>query len=85
MIKIILKRMEESDTYLTHVCRHRWSRKNPEKLLICHQFSPGSFCSSDVDRHESGRCRSVPFFLKPIQYWKNSTVRNLLIVSSSIE
>ena len=26
-IKNILKRREECDTYLTHVCRHRWSRK----------------------------------------------------------
>ena len=27
-VKNILKRREESDTYLTHICRHRWSRKN---------------------------------------------------------
>ena len=26
-------------------------------------FSPGSFCSSNVYRHESGRCRTLPFFL----------------------
>ena len=26
MIKSILKRREESDTYLTHVCTHCWSR-----------------------------------------------------------
>ena len=26
-------------------------------------FSPGSLCSSDVYGHESGRCRTFPFFL----------------------
>ena len=25
MIKIILKLREESDTYVTHICRHHWS------------------------------------------------------------
>jgi hypothetical protein len=28
----MLKRREESDTYLTHVCRHCWSRKSPMKI-----------------------------------------------------
>jgi hypothetical protein len=31
MIKMF-KRREESDTYLTHVCRHHWSRKSPMKI-----------------------------------------------------
>jgi hypothetical protein len=26
-----LKRRKECDTYLTPVCRHRWSRENPVK------------------------------------------------------
>jgi hypothetical protein len=28
----MLKRREESDTYLTHVCRHRCSRKSLVKI-----------------------------------------------------
>ena len=32
MIKKILKRREECATYLTHVCRHCWSRKSPMKI-----------------------------------------------------
>jgi len=32
MIKIILKRRKECDTYLTHICRHCWSRKGPVKI-----------------------------------------------------
>ena len=28
----MLKRREESNTYLTHVCRHRWSRKSLVKI-----------------------------------------------------
>jgi hypothetical protein len=27
----VLKRKEECDTYLTHVCRHHWSGKSPVK------------------------------------------------------
>ena len=59
MIKHILKRKEESDTYLTHDCRYRWSRQITIKV-----DELGSVCSSDVYRRESGRCRSLPFILK---------------------
>ena len=31
--------------------------------LEFHPFSSWSICSSDVYRHESGRCHSLPFFL----------------------
>ena len=32
MIKNIFKRRKESDTYLTTVCRHRWSRQITKKV-----------------------------------------------------
>ena len=32
--KNILKQSKESDTYLTHVCRHRWSRQITENKNI---------------------------------------------------
>ena len=32
MIENILKRRQESDSYLTHVSRHRWSRKSQVKI-----------------------------------------------------
>ena len=35
------------------------------KLLI---FSLGSLCYADVYRHESGRCRTLPFFLTFLSY-----------------
>ena len=35
----ILKRREESDTYLTHVCRHCWSRKSLMKIDEIGAFS----------------------------------------------
>ena len=112
----MLKRREESDIYLTHICRHLHSGDSVEKrrnmrsfqstlwlsLAIdsgdspekrrkistfsqkCdfHQlyqllqatvlaesssyffFSPGYLCYKDVYRRESGRCCSLPFFLK---------------------
>ena len=28
----MLKRRDECDTYLTHVCRHHWSRKPDKKM-----------------------------------------------------
>ena len=28
----MLKRREDSKTYLTHVCRHHWSKKSPVKI-----------------------------------------------------
>jgi hypothetical protein len=39
MIKNILKRREESDTYLTHVCRHRWSGPIRMKVDVLGAFS----------------------------------------------
>ena len=32
MIRNILKWRDESDTYLTPICRHHWSRKSPMKI-----------------------------------------------------
>ena len=55
MIKDILKRREESDTYLTHVCRHRWSRKISMKVDGVEAFSL---------KLKSGRCRSLLIILK---------------------
>ena len=84
----MLTRRKESDTYLTHVCSHPWSRQIMMKKINCsfqsalwlssestsvadvghehlfHLLSLRSFCSSDVYRRESGRCHSLPFFLK---------------------
>ena len=40
----VLKRRKESDTYLTHVCRHCWSRESPVK-----SFQPTLWLSSAVD------------------------------------
>jgi hypothetical protein len=99
----MLKRREESDTYLTHVCRHLNSGDSLEKRLNMRSFQPSLWLSSavdvykdwvslhlclqlmkatvlaesssylifspgylrywDVNRHESGRCHSLPFFL----------------------
>ena len=42
----MLKRMEECDTYLTHVCRHHWSRESPVKRLNTRNFQPSAV---DVD------------------------------------
>ena len=64
MIKNILKWRKESDTYLTHVCRHRWSKHSVGWKLLNHPLSLWSVRSSDVYRHESGRCHSLPFILK---------------------
>ena len=73
----MLTRREESDTYLAQVCRHRRSRKSLVKIdeisgafsqhCGLHQFSLGSFCSSDACRCESGRFNiylfNYPFIL----------------------
>ena len=39
MIKKLLKRREESDTFLNHVCRHDWSRKSPVNIDEIGAFS----------------------------------------------
>ena len=39
MIKNMLKWREESDTYLTHVCRHCWSRQITMKVDVLGAFS----------------------------------------------
>ena len=70
----MFKKKEECDTYLTHVCRHHSSgaSSTADKLMkatvlaescLYFIFPPGSLCSSDVYRHESGRCHTVLFFL----------------------
>jgi hypothetical protein len=45
MIKNILKRREESDTYLTHLCGHCWSRKSLMKIDEIGAFSQHYFIS----------------------------------------
>ena len=34
LIKNTLRRWEESDTYLTHVCRYRWNRQITMKVDV---------------------------------------------------
>ena len=100
----ILKRREESNTYLFHVCRHRRSRQVMMKIadststadeshsagwkLQFHQFSLWSVCSGDVYRHDTGRCRSLPFFLIYFYYFTFPGFHFILIIlrvtSSSI-
>ena len=63
----ILKRREECDTYLTHVCRFRLSlflqlMKATVLAESSFIFSPRSIRYADVYRRESGRCRTLPFF-----------------------
>ena len=48
MIKNILKWREESDTYLTHVCRHRRSRQISMKVNELGSFQPKLWLSSAV-------------------------------------
>ena len=47
LIKIILKWKKESETYLTHVCRHRWRRQITVKIDEIGAFKPT--LSSAVD------------------------------------
>ena len=61
--KNILKWREESDTYLTRVCRHRWSRKSPVKIKY-QELSANIVAFSDVYRRESCRYRSLSLILK---------------------
>ena len=63
LITNMLKWRKESDTYLTTVCRHRWSRQITTKVDKLPELSANTICSSDVYRHESGRCRSLSFIL----------------------
>ena len=42
----MLKRREGCDTYLTHVCRHHWSRGSPVKRLNIRSFQPTLWLSS---------------------------------------
>ena len=42
----MLKRREEWDTYLTHVCRYHWSRKSPVKRWNIRRFQPTLWLSS---------------------------------------
>ena len=108
MIKNKLKRREECNTYLIHICRHcivyklQWNNKHRLnladeshsvgwKLLFC-IFSPGSLCSCEVYRHESGSCRTLPsiltFFIdrfenarKPGAFSKHSGFLQLYIIT----
>ena len=49
----MLKRRVECDTYLTHICRHRWSRENPVKVWNIRSFQSTLKFSSAVDVDES--------------------------------
>ena len=39
MVKNILKRREESNTYLTNICRHRWRKRSSKKIDEVGAFS----------------------------------------------
>ena len=76
----MLKRREESDTYLTHACRHRWSRKSMVKidemsfqstLWLSSAINVASAISTDM----SGRCCFLPLFLT----FCTTTVSNVTI------
>ena len=45
----MLKRREESDTYLTHICRHHSSGDSLEKRLNMRDFQPALWFSSAVE------------------------------------
>ena len=45
----MLKRREECDTYLPHICIHRWSRKSLVKRWNIMSFQPTLWLSSAVD------------------------------------
>ena len=60
---ILIKRREEKDTYLTHVCRHCWSKESMVKRLNIRSFQPTLWHSSAVVVASSGRCCTLPFFL----------------------
>ena len=55
LIKNILKRREESDTYLTHICRHCWSRKSSIKIDEMAFVS----CKSRLTTSTAGKSHSV--------------------------
>ena len=45
----VLKRREECDTYLTHVCRHRWRRESPARRRNITSFESTLWLLSAVD------------------------------------
>ena len=73
----MLKRREECDTYLTHICKYHYSRERAPwkdihlqliKVTVLAEssiyfiFSPGSLRSSNVYGLESIRCHTLPQF-----------------------
>ena len=58
-----LKNLKFKQTKKIHTSTADESHSVGWKLRF-HPLSSWSFCSSDVYRHESGRCRSLPFILK---------------------
>ena len=95
MIINIFKWREDSDTYLTCVCRLRWSGKRLVEIeeitgafsqhwlsstVEVVQFLPDAFRSSDVYRCESGRCRSLSIILKYFFYVLGCNTMPYLIV-----
>ena len=49
----MLRRREECDTYLTHVCRRHWSGENPVNRLNIGSFQPKLWLSSATVLAES--------------------------------
>ena len=70
-----LSYMKLSISYLTNVKKKGRARHLPDvpvqlmkatvlaEISMYFIFSPGYLCSSDVYRRDSGRCRTIPFFL----------------------
>ena len=52
----MLKRREERDTYLIHICRHHWSGESPVERLNIRSFQPTLWISAAVDVDSSFHC-----------------------------
>ena len=62
-----LKELELSSStvaFISWVYIYSWWKPQADWKLQFHQFSSWSVCSGNVDRHELGRCYSLPFLLK---------------------
>ena len=89
----MLKRKEECDTYLTHVCRYHWSRESPVKRWNTRSFQPALWlsyswwkphvgwnflCSMEVCRHKSGRCCFFLTYLANFEFFLFSSFQVFL-------
>ena len=62
-IRAMSKRREECNTYLTHICRHHWSRKSLVKRLKLRSFQPTLLLSSAVDKKPQCWLKAVSYSL----------------------